>query len=183
MSKADFFRQLQERLRGLPYEERQRIVRVYEDLFRQAEDSGRTEQEIIASLGYAPVPVSAPDGRSLYRGGGSARSAENGLRTAMAAISLGLFNLIFVLGPFVGVSAVLFVLSLVALLFTFSTIWIIIGTGIPATLSLLLTEVFTALFLTGTGILMGIGLCKVNRGYLLLIKRYIRLNLRLIKGE
>jgi uncharacterized membrane protein len=184
MSKADFFTQLQERLRGLPYEEQQNIIRVYEDLFRQAEMSGKSDREVIESLGFIPIPVhpaaAPPEKRS---GSAIMRSAENGIRFIIAAIALGLFNLIFILGPLVGFAAVLFSLSLVAVLFTFSSIWIILGTGMPTSFSVLLLEIFSALALTGLGVLLGIGMWKVNIGFCKLVKRYIRMNIKLIRGE
>lgn len=181
MSKADFFLQLQERLRGLPYEERQNIIQVYEDLFRQAEQNGKSEREIIESLGFVPVPVSPPSFGG-YTPPMPARRGS-GFRSILAAIALVLFNLIFVLAPAIGIAATLFSLSIASVLFAFSAIWIILGTGIPESFSFLLVEICSALVLTGSGILLGGGLYVVNRGFIRLMKRYVRLNLKLIKGE
>jgi uncharacterized membrane protein len=179
MSKADFFLQLQDRLRGLPAEERHNIMQVYEDLFRQAEAGGKTEQEIIQSLGFIPVPMNAPAPAERQR-----RSMGTfGPRNIIAAVALFFFNLIFILGPFIAVSAVLFSFSLVAVLFTFSSVWVIIGTGIPTSADVLLLEVFTSLTLSGLGVMLGIGMWKLGRGYIALVKRYTALNFRLIRGE
>lgn len=180
MSKADFFLQLQERLRGLPYEEQQNIIRVYEDLFRQAELSGKSEREIIQSLGYVPVPVPPQPPRT---GAAAMRSAESGVRSVVAAIALLFFNLIFVLPFYAAAALTLFSFSLVSFLFTFSFIWIVLGTGIPNTLAMLMTEIFMTLLLTGSGVLLGLGMWKVNRGFLKLTKRYFKMNMKLIKGE
>lgn len=180
MSKADFFMQLQDRLRGLPQEEKQNIIRIYEDLFRQAEESGKSEREIIESFGFQPPALPSLKPRT---GEHLMRRAESGVRVIVASVALGLFNLMFVLGPFLGVTVSLFAMSLVAILFTFSTFWIILGTGIPTSITILLLEIFFALMLTGLGVLLGIGMWKVIAGYTKLVKRYVRLNLRLIKGE
>lgn len=183
MSKADFFLQLQERLRGLPHEEQQNILRVYEELFRQAELNGKSEREIIESLGFVPVPIPPHSPHAGFPGGKPARSAENGVRAVVASVALFFFNLIFILPFYITAAALLFSFSLISFLFTFSSIWIILGTGIPSTLTMLLLEVFLTLFLTGAGVLMGIGLWKANRGFIRLTKRYVGLNLKLIKGE
>ncbi|WP_438447362.1 HAAS signaling domain-containing protein [Gorillibacterium sp. sgz5001074] len=183
MSKAAFFLQLQDRLRGLPYEEQQNIIRVYEDLFRQAELSGKSEREIIESLGYVPVPMPPQASEPSRIGADLGLTARNGVRSVASTVALLFFNLIVVLAPFLTVAALLFTFSVLSFLFTFSSIWILFGTGVPTSLTLLLTEVFTALLLTGAGVLMGIGLWKINRGFLKLTQRYIRLNLKLIKGE
>jgi len=180
MTKAEFFMQLQDRLRGLPQEEKQNIIRIYEDLFRQAEESGKSEREIIESFGFQlpPIPNQPPlTGQRLMR------RAESGARVVITSVALGLFNLLFVLGPFLAVAASLFTLSLVAILFTFSTFWIILGTGLPTSLTILLLEIFFALMMTGLGVLLTIGMWKVNVGFKKLVIRYVRLNLRLIKGE
>lgn len=184
MSKTDFFIQLQERLRGLPYEEKQNIVRVYEDLFRQAEESGKSEREVIESLGFITVPAAPPEAPPQSGTGRTfKRSTENGMRVVFASAALGLFNLIFVLGPVIGIAGVLFSMSLVAFLFTFSTLWILLGTGMPNTFSMLLFELFASMTLTGLGVMLGVGMWKVNHGFGRLLKRYVRLNLKLIRGE
>jgi uncharacterized membrane protein len=180
MSKADFFIQLQERLRGLPYEEQLNILRVYEDLFRQAEAGGKSEKEIIESLGFTPVPMPA---QASYERPPVYRKPSSGLRATIAAVSLVMFNLIFILGPFIAIAATLFSLSLTAVLFTFSSVWVIIGTGIPDTMNILLLEIFTTLTLTGLGVLLGIGMWKLNYWFIALVKRYLALNLRLVRGE
>lgn len=178
MSKAQFFHHLRERLRGLPDEEQQSIIRVYEELFQKAESNGKSEREIIESLGFQPNDSFIP---SLGRP--SRNFAETGIRIGVAAIALGFFNIIFILGPFIAVSALLFALTLTAVLLACSSIWIVIGTGVPETLTTLLLEIFTALTFTGLGVLLGIGMWKADRLFLTLVKRYVRLNLKLIKGE
>lgn len=180
MSKADFFLQLQDRLRGLPAEERHNIMQVYEDLFRQAEAGGKTEQEIIQSLGFIPVPVTASVPEERLRRGGTGRM---GPRNIVAAVALGFFNLIFILGPFIAVSALLFSLSLVAVLFSFSSVWVFIGTGIPSSMDVLLLEIFTSLALSGLGVMLGVAMWRLGRGYIAVVKRYTALNFRLIRGD
>src|SRR5690242_17042571 len=56
MSKADYFKELNYRLRGLPEKERQNILKVYEELFQKAVENGKHEDEVALSLGYPRVP-------------------------------------------------------------------------------------------------------------------------------
>lgn len=56
MSKADYFKELNYRLRGLPEKERHNILKVYEELFQKAVENGKHEDEISQSLGYPRVP-------------------------------------------------------------------------------------------------------------------------------
>lgn len=178
MSKAEFFRQLRDQLRGLPEEERQRIVKVYEDLFLEAEANGKNEQEITQSLGFHPAQP-LPEASRI----GSNRPADTGIRVVIAAIALGLFNLTFVLGPFVGITAALFSLALAAVILTTSIVWIVIGTGFPASALVLQLEVFTVLAATGLGLLLGIAVKYLAFWYFRIIKVYVRRNIRLVKGE
>lgn len=56
MSKADYFKELNYRLRGLPEKERNNILSVYEELFQKAIANGKHEDEVAQSLGYPRVP-------------------------------------------------------------------------------------------------------------------------------
>ncbi|MDR6553559.1 HAAS signaling domain-containing protein [Paenibacillus qinlingensis] len=56
MSKIDYFKELNYRLRGLPEKERQNILKVYEELFQKAVENGKHEDEVSQSLGYPRVP-------------------------------------------------------------------------------------------------------------------------------
>jgi|GEM_PF-2223093 len=56
MSKADYFKELAYRLRGLPERERHNIMSVYEELFQKAMENGKQEEEVAQSLGYPRVP-------------------------------------------------------------------------------------------------------------------------------
>lgn len=180
MSKADFFLQLRARLRGVPPEEQENILGVYEDLFRQAEAGGKSEEDIIRSLGFIPVPMEPlPPVRNTR----PPSSGRGGLRSVSAAFALLLFNLIFVLAPFITIAALLFGFSLVAVLFSFSLVWVVIGTGIPPTFQTLLLEIFTTMTLSGIGILLGAAMWKLNIAFWAVVKRYLALNLRLIRGD
>ncbi|UJF33181.1 HAAS signaling domain-containing protein [Paenibacillus hexagrammi] len=56
MSKADYFKELNHRLRGLPEKERQNILSVYEELFQKAIENGKHEDDVAESLGYPRIP-------------------------------------------------------------------------------------------------------------------------------
>lgn len=181
MSKAEFFRQLDERLKGLPRQEQERIVRVYEDLFQQAEVNGKSERQIVEALGCSSS--SSPWSNYATASDRFKQTAESGIRVLVASLALALFNLMFILGPAVAVIAVLFTLSLCSLLLVLSPIWIFAGTGVPDKLTVLLLELFASLAGTGLGLLLSIGMWFADKAFFRLAKAYVRMNLRLIKGE
>lgn len=74
MSKLEYFRELEYRLRGLPERERQNILAVYEELFQKAIENGKSEGEIAESLGFPRVPNwDALSGAAGGSGGGASR--------------------------------------------------------------------------------------------------------------
>ncbi|WJH36324.1 DUF1700 domain-containing protein [Paenibacillus sp. CC-CFT747] len=65
-------------------------------------------------------------------------------------VTLAFFNLVFVLGPFAAVSAVLFAFCIVSLVLATSPLWIVMGSGIPDSLPALQLEIFGSLMLGGS---------------------------------
>lgn len=204
MTKEVFFQQLRARLRGLPTPEQQHIIRIYEDLFAQAEANGKSEQEITASLGFqlpsseAGVPPTYAQSqsynskdpfppvnghRSVPMPAPTITPADSRLRMLAAAIALGLFNLIFVLWFFLAGWGVLLGLNISSFVFLLSPIWVLIGSGIPDSPSMWMAESFAALAMIGLGGLLAIGTMYANRGMWAITKRYVRVNMRLIRGE
>ena len=181
MSKAQFFAELRERLRGLPPDERQRILLLYDQLFRDAEASGRSEEEIIESLGYhAMEPYPAPYGAPMYP---SPSRTDSSLRMLAAALALGLFNLIFVLGPFIAVTSMLACAVAAGTVLLLSPIWGLVYVVLTGDFTNLMLQVFFVLFTTGMGLLILIACSFLVRWYWKALKAYVRLNLRLMKGE
>lgn len=182
VTREQFFIQLEEKLRSLPETERRNILGVYDDLFNQAMKSGKTEEEVIQSLGYSQLYGHTPTQYPL-RPKPPTTVLDTGIKAIMASLALGMFNLIFVLGPFLGVSAALFSLCVAGFVLTTSPLWILLGSGMPKTGWSLGMELFSAMAGLGLGTLLLLGLSYVVKGYFKLVKAYFRLNLRLIKGE
>lgn len=184
MTKEAFFRNLEERLKGLPEAERQSIMRVYEDLFTKAAENGKDESEIARSLGHASFPEAFPpaDRKTVPYGAPASGGFEFGLRGLLVSLSLGFINLLLI-GPFLGFTAVLAALAVVALVLVTSALWILLGSGVPTDLTTLLSEVFASLAFTGLGVLLSLGLVQFTRWYARGVKKYIRFNMRLIRGK
>lgn len=107
MDKNQWMNSLYAQLSGLPENERRDIMMDYEEHFAMAKEQGRTEQEIIATLG---------DPRSLAKQynvnykidmAQNQASTKNLFSAVMAGAALGFFNLVFILGPFIGLVGVL----------------------------------------------------------------------------
>lgn len=114
MNKHEFLRALEKELRGLPREESRDILYDYEEHFSLGAADGKTEAEIAEALG-SPVALGRKyRAQSLVEAAERDQTAGSVFRAVLATLGLGIFNLIFVLGPFIGLLAVLFALFAVS---------------------------------------------------------------------
>ncbi len=98
--------------------ERQEILRDYEEHFRAGKEEGKSEEEIVHSLGdpYELAKEILQD-HSLEKEEEESPTS-NLFQKIFTILGLGFFNLIFVLGPFLGLVGLLFrVISLLGSLF------------------------------------------------------------------
>ena len=118
-SKAEYLQILGQHLARLPESERADILRDQEEFFREAVASGRTEADVIGSLGdpkqlakalIAEAKLSGAETSFNTSPSVSSQTSSPSLRNQMGAtmraviaiVTLAPFNLIFVLGPFLG---------------------------------------------------------------------------------
>ncbi|MFC0211084.1 hypothetical protein ACFFK0_01255 [Paenibacillus chartarius] len=277
MGKMEYFRELEYRLRGLPERERQNIIAVYEELFQKAEENGKSENDIVDSLGFPRVPnwdtvnakgdsgagvdrsrtearpghpqepisdpersaapanfesprdqsfdpaaphvkpplqpptapsAAAPQGgagiRSFippytppstpappvspqYRDTGFApppyrEKPGSGAKPWIAGLALGFFNLVFIIGPYLGLLGCLFGLWVTAILLLFSPLLALIGTGIPNDNETMLLLIFGSIGLFGAGLMLTIILQFISKWFFKLSCMYVKFNWNIIKG-
>jgi uncharacterized membrane protein len=227
MSKADYFKELTYRLRGLREKERENIISVYEELFQKATQNGKNEDEIAESLGYPRIPnwdgakqeqqrhqqnpgaepnySSQPERDAFVNAEGIETYAnpyanpyarpyqdayhnhypvktETGLKAIIASIALGFFNLVLVLGPFVGICGMIIALYASSAACLISPLLLLIGnnwTNISSDMQLL---VFGSMAVFGIGILLTAFTVWFSKGFFKLVGKYIRFNIKIIKG-
>ncbi|GIP35629.1 HAAS domain-containing protein [Paenibacillus sp. J2TS4] len=179
MSKEAFFRNLEYKLKGLPEQERRQIIQVYEDLFQTASENGKDENEVASYLGYASQDDHSY-ARFVQHQHISNHSSAQGARALMASVALGLFNLIVVLTPFMVVSAVLLALSIVSIALLAMSIFIWLP---PFTETLMVHKLFLSMSTFGLGMLIGIAMVYSIKWYVIIVSKYIRINVNLIRGE
>nr|WP_191964302.1 DUF1700 domain-containing protein [Aneurinibacillus sp. XH2] len=178
MSKEDFFRDLEYKLKGLPEQERRQILQVYEDLFRTAAENGKDEREVTAYLGFASdhPPL---DHLAVYPHP-AIDSSHQGIRPLIASVALGLFNLIIVLPPFLAISALLLafcIMTFVLLALPLFIWWFPYGD------ILFIHKLFLTMAVFGLGMLTGIASWYSVKWYFIAVRKYIQINVNLIKGE
>ncbi|OPL17429.1 MAG: hypothetical protein AVO38_00105 [delta proteobacterium ML8_D] len=190
MNKKDFINILSSNLRGVPEEDRKDAISDFEEHFKEGLLEGRAEEDIAISLGDPKVLAGQLKATILVDKAEKATSAINITRAVFATMGLGFFNLIFILGPFIAVVAVLLALFVSAIAITASGITLflaaIFGPLFPQYFTVLVTPavaVFISIGLTCFGILFFIGNIYLAKWLYRLFIRYIKFNLRIITGR
>lgn len=182
MTKEQFLQVLDEQLRKLPNDERQEIMRDYEEYFEAAKVEGKTEQDILTALG-SPKQIAKELLATYYvEEMEKSPSTSNIVRAMWAGIGLGFLNLVFILGPFLGIVGALFGFWVAGLSIIMSPLLLLAGVAFTsATFSLF--DFFISLAFCGIGIFVCIGCFYLTN----LIKkwtiRYLKFNVAIVKGE
>jgi len=189
-TEAEYIRILKSRLEGtLPADELADILSDYSEHFRMGKANGRLEEELFRSLGSPEDVAREIRATHFVNKAESNKSCGNLLHAIGATLGLGLFNLVFVLVPFI----LLVVLLLVV--FIFGIVFTVFGpaAGIYAILQILgipafaiwqspLAGIFFSLGITTFGLLLVIGDYFLARFFYRVGIRYLKWNIGVIKG-
>lgn len=180
MNKKKYLNDLAEELKSLPLHEQREVLEDYEEHFNMAQESGRTDEDIISGLG-SPKKIA----KELLAQSEISRAEENPslssvTRAVFATLGLGLFNLIFVLAPFIVLILIPVVLIIVSGALLISPFLLLIQDGLTATF---LKEIFLILGLIGVGLLFFAGALKASRVVYKLTLSYLTFNLKIIRRK
>ncbi len=181
MTKNQFIHQMEMELRKLSDVEREDILRDYSEYFDIAGQEGKKEEAVAAALG-SPRQL-AKELLAQYhmeRVEGSA-TAGNLLRAVFAVISLGFFNLVFVLAVVLVLAAIILTGWVAGAAFVLSPLLVIVGAIVePVTYEMF--AMFFSLGLCGLGLLILVGMRTVTKLAGKGLIRYLRLNMAIVKG-
>ncbi len=194
LNKKEFLNVLKKGLSGLEKEERKDILLDYEIHFAEGIKQGKSEELICEDLGSPKEIGKLYKANILIDEADKNVSTDNILKAIMASIGLGIFNIVLVLGPFLGLLGVVIAIFATSIALVTSGVVIFIDSVIipinflylylPKYLMLNPTiSVFLGVSLVMIGVLifvLGIFLCRWI--YHLTI-RYLKFNLKMIKGK
>ncbi len=202
MSQSEYLSELRRHLARLPESERADILRDQEEFFREAIASGRTEADVIGSLGdpkqLAKALIAEVRLTGLESSLNPVDSGNHGatigtqmgatLRAVVAIVTLAPFNLIFVLGPFLGllgclvagwaVGASFLIAGGAAVFFLVTELMALSASGIAHTASFLLAAGVVMFSLSLLALMAWISSWVAS-----LTVRYLRWNLDLIQAR
>ncbi len=188
MNKRDFLNELDRQLGNISENDRADILYDYEEHFRMGLAEGKNEEEISAALGDARNIARQYKADCALRKAESNISTGNILRAVLSAGVLGFFNLVIVLGPFLGLIGVLIGLFAAAFSITLSGIALfiaaILSPFLPGLIDIGTSFIFgtsLSVGLTCLGLLFLIGVCFIAKYFYRLTIAYLKWNLDFIK--
>jgi len=190
MNKKEFLGRLSELIKDIPEEEKKDILFDYEEHFRIGLEKGRKEEEIAASLGDPKVIAKQSRASCILKEAEKTTSASNIIRAIFAAVGLGFFNLVIVLGPAIGLIGILVALFASAFAITVSGVALLFGTLIGPVFAWNVYIPFTAVVsiplgigLTALGLLSLIGVFYLTKFFYKLSIGYLKMNLQIITNR
>jgi len=180
MTRNKFLKELENALGQLPAPERNDILEDFEEHFEIGFADGKTEDEIATSLG-SPTQIAKEMIANHHLGtAGQHATPGNILRATWAVIGLSFFNLVIVLGPFIGLVGIMI------------GGWIASGAFVLSPLLLVLSlltnqgnsyfEFFVSIVLCGIGLLLGLVMYQLTKWLSSGFIRYLKFNMSLVKG-
>lgn len=179
MTKDEFMKELGRSLNKLPAEEREEILQDFEEHFAIGCEEGKSEQEIAEALG-SPDQI-AREMNATRKVGKASNNAtpHNILRATWAVIGLSFFNLIIVLGPFLGIIGLVIGGWAISFSFTVSPLLALFGLAFGDST---MFDFSASLALCGIGLLFGIIMYYLTKWIFIGFIRYLQFNISLVKG-
>ncbi len=192
MNRTEFLEALRKHLGHLPTTEAEEIIRDQDEYIRDAVRSGRNEDEVVRGLGDPTNFAGSLSAESKIEKAEQATSirqqSKSAFSAALALIVLAPLNLIFVLGPFLGVCGILIggwalsggvLVGSVAVLGAF----IVKGLFVSASLLAQISTLFFILGVIGLSALGAIIMLKMTEVFLKGTIAYLRWNLNFVRGR
>src|SRR5699024_9163645 len=113
MEKNDFIKKMNKHLKDIPEEERQDIIRDFEEHFWIAQEEGKSEQQISYDLGDPKILAKSLKA-DFFINQAKTITSWNYMRNALAAsLGFSVFNFIIILYPFFFIFSFIFILIVV----------------------------------------------------------------------
>jgi uncharacterized membrane protein len=189
-NESEYIRILKDRLGGtLPREELDDIVSDYSEHFRMGLANGRTDEELWRSLGSPDDVAREIKAMHLVKRAENMKSCGNIFHAVIATLGLGLFNLVFVLAPFLLLICMLLVVFIIGVMFAvfgpFAFGYSILQlAGLPAFAIWLdpAAGMFISIGITTTGLLLVIWDYYLARFFYRVGIKYLKWNIAVITG-
>jgi len=183
MTKEAYISTLKRQLKSLPAFDRQEILEDYEEHFRIGTEEGKSEETISEALGN-PVQVGKAFIAESYLdiADKKEKPVRNVLRAVFTAMSLSFLNLIIgipIIAAVVGVFVSLWAAALSCVVGGFASI-IYTAVLYNQNAAQIIFFIFSGIGVMSFGGLFGLGMYYASKGFINLMKRYIRMTITII---
>ena len=189
MNKKQFMNEFEKNLKGISKQDRKEIIYDYEEHFEIGEKKGRKEEEIAKKLGNPKQLAKSARMELLVTKAEEEKSAGNLFRMIFATIGMSFFNLIFVVGIFFALLSVIIALFATGFAITITGLALVVLTFFPAIEFFYipafnhLSIFFGGIAILCLGMLFTIGTYYIGKGFYILTIKYVKLNIRIIRGR
>jgi len=183
MNKHEFLKIYKDQLKGIPEKDIQELLYDYEEHFSVGINEGRVEEEIAKSLGNPKSLAKEMKANYMISKVEESFTVGNLFQALFATLGLGFFNLVFILGPFIGIAASLFALLVTGVALIGSGIFVAVASFFPDffdTVPSLTLGILVGIALASFGALWTIGSLYLNKWFYLLTIKYLKFNLNII---
>lgn len=198
MNKREYLEKLSKLLRKLPKEDRNDIISDYEEHFAIGLEKGRTEGEISKALGNPKNVAKQIKADHIIKKAEDKPSVGGMIEAILAAMGLGLFNLIFVAVPVLIVAAIILTLFVAGFAMILAGIYWVLSpllhliipqlalpkfVSSPESFWNIVVVIAGGIGLTAGGIILVVAMAYIAKWFYELMIKYLKLNLRIIKGR
>lgn len=181
MNKEHFIKKLNGSLKRLPVDERQDILQDFEEHFFIGTQEGKTEEEVSLSLG-SPVQIGKEMLAEYHLEKVDMKASTGNIFRALWAVAgLSFFNLVIVLGPLLGLMAILFAGWVIGISFIASPLLVLVDSVFQSA-SFDVLNLFISIALAGFGLLILTGMFKTTQWLTTMFIRYLHYNVQFVKG-
>lgn len=188
MNKKEFLKILSNNLGNMPMNDKKEIIADYEEHFAIGLKNKKSEEEICELLGNPKLIAKQYKVDMMLREAEESKSITGIIKAIIAFLGLGFFNIVFILGPYMGLVAVLISLFAVGFSITISGIFMFFTALIRPLVSSIfyigvnpLIIIFISIGTTAFGLLFLIGDCFLAKYFYIGTIKYLKFNLNIIK--
>ena len=188
MNKKEFIKILSNNLDNIPMNEKKEIISDYDEHFVNGLKDGKTEEEISELLGNPKSIAKQYKIDIMLKEVEKTRSISGIIKVIFASLGLGFFNIVFILGLYMGLVAVLISLFAAAFSIAISGIFMFFASLIQPLFSSVfyfginpLVVLFVSIGVTAFGLLFIIGDCFLAKYFYIGTIKYLKFNLKIIK--
>lgn len=182
MTRDSYMRELDRLLSKVPEPIRKEWLYDYYIHFEQAHENGQTEQEAALELGDPRTIANELLLGYRVEQAESTPSFGKLSKAVFATVGLGLFNIIFILGPYIAIAAVLLSLWVCVLAMAIAAIAIVVESVTIGSFSLG-QALSVGLVCIALALLLGIGLKVLTRSFFAVTLKYLKFNTRVMRGS